>query len=88
MEKASTTFTESNREINTKEINCFIHDRDPKYKLRAEENVVHDCFNRRSICHSICVPGEGLHQLMMIITAGEARLMPPELVSGVHLGNG
>ena len=34
------------------------------------------------------MPGEGLHKLVMIIAVGEARLMPPELVSGVHLGDG
>ena len=34
------------------------------------------------------MPSEVLHQLMMIVAAGIARLMPPELMSGVHLGNG
>ena len=87
MEKASTTFTESNREINTKEINCFIHDRDPKYKLRVEENVVHDSFARRSIRHGIYVPDKVLHQLVMIIATAKARMMPPELVPRVQLGN-
>ena len=77
-----------NREINTEEINSFIHDRDPKYKVRAKENVVHDSLGRRSVHHSIRMTNEGLHQLVMIIAAGETRLMTPELVSRVHLGNG
>jgi len=34
------------------------------------------------------VPSKCFHQLMMIITASEARLVPPELVSRVHLGDG
>jgi len=29
-----------------------------------------------------------LHQLMVIVTTYEARLKPPELISGVHLGDG
>ena len=88
VEEASVAFTESKREIKAKEINYFIHDRDPQYKLRAEEYIVHDFFGQRSIRHSICMSSEGHHQLMMIIAVGEARLMPPELVSRVHLGDG
>ena len=66
----------------------FIHSWDPRYKLLADENIVYDSFSRRSIHHSISVPGEVLHQLMMVVAAGEAWLEPPELVSRVHLGNG
>ena len=66
----------------------FIHSWDPRYKLLADENIVYDSFSRRSIHHSISVPGEVLHQLMMVIATGKARLEPPELLFRVHLGNG
>ena len=59
----------------------------PKYKLRAKQNVIHDSFGQRSIRHGVCVHGEVLHQIMMIVAAGKARLMPPELTPRVHLSN-
>ena len=37
VEEASVAFIVSKREIKTKEINCFIHDRDPKYELWAKK---------------------------------------------------
>ena len=33
------------------------------------------------------MPSEGLHQLMVVITTGKARLEPPVIVLGVHLGD-
>ena len=61
--------------------------RGPKYKLRAEENIVHDSFDQGSIRHSISMTGEILHQFMMVIPTGEARLEPSEFIPRVHLGS-
>ena len=82
-----TIHTESNRQINTKETNYFIHSWIPKYKLPAEENLVHNPFGRRSSRGSICMPSEGLDQFMMVVSTSEARLEPPEFMPGVHLGS-
>ena len=49
------------REINIREIGCFIHSWIPRYKLLVEENFVYNSLSRRSIYGSICVPSEGLH---------------------------
>ena len=46
----------------------------PKYNLRAEENVVHDSFDRRSVRHGVGGPFKIHHQVMMVIAASEARL--------------
>ena len=60
----------------------FIHDWDPKYKLRAKENVVHDSFGRGSIRHSINMPSKVFHKLVVIVATSKARLKPSELMSG------
>jgi hypothetical protein len=66
----------------------FIHNLDPKYKLRVEENVVHDSFGRRGIRHSVSSPFEICHQVMVVVATCEAMLQPLKLVPGVHLGDG
>jgi hypothetical protein len=65
----------------------FIHNYNPRYKLRAKENVIHDSFGRGSIRHSIGMTGEIIHQFMMVTPAGKARLEPPEFMLRVHLGS-
>jgi len=60
---------------------------DPSYKLLAEEDFVHNSFGRRSICGGFCMLGEGLHQLMMVITIGKAGLEPLEFIPSIHLSN-
>jgi hypothetical protein len=65
----------------------YIHNYNPRYKLRVEENIVHDSFGRSSVRHSIDMIGEILHQFMMVIPTSEARLKPPEFMLGVHLGS-
>ena len=46
----------------------------PKYKLRAKENIVHDSFGQKTVRHSIGSPFKIHHQVMVAVTAHEARL--------------
>ena len=66
----------------------FIHNHDPKYKLRAKENVVHDSFGRRGICHGIGNPFKIRNQVMVVVATCEAKLQPLKLIPGAHLGDG
>jgi hypothetical protein len=61
---------------------------DPRYKLRAEENVVHDSFSWGVVHHDIGSSFEVRHQVMVLIAACEARLMPSKLMPRAHLGDG
>ena len=48
----------------------FIRSYNPRYKLRAKENVVHNSFGRGSVHYSIGMISEVLHQFMMVIPTG------------------
>jgi hypothetical protein len=69
----------------TKDLHSFIHI--PKYKLRVEEDIVHNPFGRSGVHHCVGMPGEVPHQFMVIIAAQEASLKPSKLVPRVHLGH-
>lgn len=66
----------------------FIHQTTPSYKLRAKEDVVHDCLGQGCCSDGVGGSGEVLHQFLIvlwILAYQEARLQMMELVPGAHL---
>ena len=65
----------------------FIYGWIPKYKLQAEEDVLHDISGQRKIHRGIYMSGESLDQFILIAAISKARLKPLEFMTRVHLGN-
>ena len=61
----------------------------PSYKLRAEEDVVHDLLGQSYVHHGDAGPLEVIHQILVVIGVllQEARLHQAEIVPRAYLGN-